>query len=147
MKPLSIAFTGTREGMSDYQKAAFRMHMTQIMWANKDRFIDFHHGGCIGADEDAHTILLEIRQHEGLEMVGIEVHPAKVPKRLQAQLHTGVCVLHKPKPPLKRNMDMVKECDVLIACPKEDHEVQRSGTWTTVRYAKKYNKEVIVIGP
>jgi hypothetical protein len=50
----------------------------------------------------------------------------------------------KPKPFLDRNKDIVNSCDILIACPENDIEVLRSGTWSTIRYAKKINKPVLL---
>ena len=43
-----------------------------------------------------------------------------------------------------RNKDIVNSCDILIACPENDKEVIRSGTWSTIRYAKKINKTVLL---
>jgi hypothetical protein len=34
----------------------------------------------------------------------------------------------------------VDETEFLIGAPKEDEEVLRSGTWSTIRYSKKSNK-------
>jgi hypothetical protein len=48
---------------------------------------------------------------------------------------------------LERNTEIVKACDVLIATPKEQDEVLRSGTWATIRRARKYDKKLAVIFP
>jgi outer membrane protein insertion porin family len=48
--------------------------------------------------------------------------------------------------PLDRNRAIVDSCDVLIACPKGPEE-QRSGTWATVRYARKQKKRIVIIWP
>ena len=37
--------------------------------------------------------------------------------------------------------------DTLVAAPKEDEEVVRSGTWATVRYARKAGRVVLVVRP
>lgn len=55
--------------------------------------------------------------------------------------------IRDPLPPLERNHRIVDACDVLIACPKDAQEQLRSGTWATVRYARKQGKRVIVITP
>jgi hypothetical protein len=50
--------------------------------------------------------------------------------------------------PLTRNQKIVTDCDVLIACPKAMQEEQRgSGTWMTIRYARKVEKRYVVIYP
>jgi hypothetical protein len=55
--------------------------------------------------------------------------------------------MYAPKDPLKRNRDIVDAAVMLIAVPKETTEVLRSGTWTTVRYAKKKGCSVLIIPP
>jgi hypothetical protein len=42
-----------------------------------------------------------------------------------------------PKSYLERNRDIVDASDTMIAFPSTKHEVQRSGTWYTIKYAKK----------
>lgn len=56
-------------------------------------------------------------------------------------------ILKKEKEYLDRNHDIVDCSDILITCPKEDVEQLRSGTWATIRYAKKSNKKTIIIYP
>lgn len=51
------------------------------------------------------------------------------------------------KPPLVRNHDIVDSTELLIACPKEQVEVLRSGTWATIRYARKKEITVWLIDP
>lgn len=48
------------------------------------------------------------------------------------------------KLPLLRNLDIVLTSDVVLATSKEAHMVQRSGTWSTVRYALIEEKQVLV---
>ena len=51
-----------------------------------------------------------------------------------------------PKPYLKRNEDIVNKCDVLIACPiDKNKEILRSGTWATIRKARKLNKTIYLL--
>ncbi len=53
----------------------------------------------------------------------------------------------KPKPYLKRNHDIVDESDILIGFPSSEEERLRSGTWATVRYARKTGKRIYIIFP
>lgn len=43
---------------------------------------------------------------------------------------------------MKRNDALVEHCDVLLAFPRTTQEQLRSGTWSTVRRARKAGKEV-----
>ena len=54
--------------------------------------------------------------------------------------------MRKPKPYLERNKDIVDETGLLIATPKGE-EIVRSGTWSTIRYARKNHKKIIIIMP
>ncbi len=53
----------------------------------------------------------------------------------------------KPFPYLVRNKHITMTTGLLIATPAENHQVLRSGTWSTVRYADKNDAKVWVIGP
>lgn len=58
----------------------------------------------------------------------------------------GAVVTYKPEPYLDRNHYMVDRCNLLIACP-EGIEALRSGTWATVRYARKRPRNHLIIYP
>jgi len=61
--------------------------------------------------------------------------------------HRNMFVLYNARPPLTRNHDIVDCTELLIACPKSMKEELRSGTWATVRYARKLERPVIIIYP
>lgn len=48
---------------------------------------------------------------------------------------------------LDRNRDIVNCTDILITCPSGYTEKLRSGTWATIRYARKIGKTVVIIFP
>jgi len=59
---------------------------------------------------------------------------------------TGFEKLYPPEAPLKRNKKIVDDCDILIALPiNKNVEELRSGTWSTIRYAKSKGKKIIII--
>lgn len=87
-----------------------------------------HHGDCIGADAEFHRLAIR----RGLEVIK---HPASGIGNQRAYCLEGIEL--KAKPPLIRNHDIVDSVDVMIAAPGEDHEILRSGTWATIRYARK----------
>ncbi|MAH51185.1 hypothetical protein CMI37_35535 [Candidatus Pacearchaeota archaeon] len=117
--------------MSDNQRKLFKE-----LIKDKRPITEFHHGDCIGSDYDAHILLRQVS-----ESVVVLYPPDITTKR-------AYCigeVEKEPKPYLERNKDIVNNTDLLIACPKSDKEELRSGTWATIRYARKQNKEVIMI--
>ena len=50
-------------------------------------------------------------------------------------------------PPLVRNHKIVGAVHLLIATPKTDKEELRSGTWATIRYAKKVRLSTCIVYP
>jgi len=125
-----VGFTGTRNGINPDQKIKIIEYLTQ------NDVTEVHHGDCVGADSDFHNICHQLNQS-----IKIVIHPPIDPK-LRAYKHGSM--IHQSKSYIIRNKDIVNVCDVLIACPKTHIEELRSGTWATIRYAKKINKPVII---
>jgi hypothetical protein len=74
----------------------------------------------------------------------IVIHPPLYDNKRAFCIGDEIC---SKKDYLDRNRDIVDNCDLLIATPKETTEVLRSGTWSTVRYAKKIGKPIVIIEP
>lgn len=146
MTELNIGFTGTREGMNEFQTEQF----TQIIAAFAPLGFCFHHGDCIGADADAHAILKSVLKISHNTCVSIAIHPGhnqykKSPTRAYCEWFS---ICYPAKQYIARDKDIVTQSDILIAVPKtQNMTIIRSGTWTTVRYALKQHKGVIVIPP
>jgi hypothetical protein len=120
---MKIGFTGSREGMSDSQVESFYMLL------GKMGMTEFHHGDCMGADAEAHMIV-----QNSFPDARIVVHPPK------AQIARAYCVGDELRPQfdyLTRDKNIVDECEFLFAAPMRSVEEVRSGTWATVRYARK----------
>ena len=136
---MKLGFTGTREQLTQPQRAALYRLM-------EDHFpFELHHGDCIGADAEANAIFNSIRKGSKGWIV---IHP-----QLNTELR-AFCVarlpldeVRQPRPPLKRNQDIVNETDRLVACPGEYEEVLRSGTWSTIRRALRARKQVTILWP
>lgn len=127
-----LGFTGTREGMTPDQKIAVRR------WCARNAPKTLHHGCCIGADEDIVTILAD-----SAVVIG---HPPS-DGELQSKYATGMSeLLENPAEYLSRNQAIVKACDTLLATPKGPEEL-RSGTWSTIRYARRKVKTVVIVWP
>ena len=132
-----IGFSGTQRGMTIDQHNKFHDLMN---WYEDVFGVDeFHHGDCIGADSDAHYI---VDKH--FDNTLIVVHP---PSNSSKRAFCKGDKILKPKDYLDRNHDIVDSTDILIVTPKELKEELRSGTWATVRYAKKQGKKIRIIWP
>lgn len=124
-----IGFTGTQKGMTYFQKQQVELLLLGIEG-------EFHHGDCIGADAEAHDIA-----EKYLKCI---IHP---PINNDKRAFKKANIILEPKEYLDRNKDIVKACERLIATPEEYQEQLRSGTWSTVRYARKMKKLIAIIFP
>lgn len=140
---MNIGFTGTREGMTEHQRKWFRY--TFMRCAGKSHINIFHHGDCMGADDQAHSIVRHIKEdYASFLHISIILH-TPIEDRLRAFCH-GADAKNKPLPYLKRNDQIAKESDHLIACPLGP-EILKSGTWHTVRCARRRGVPITIIWP
>ena len=141
-----IGFTGTQKGLTTKQSYELEEVLLDLIPSHGS--VEFRHGDCIGADFQAHAIFHDIMF--GRSNGYIVIHPPDIPdKRAYSQGaydKISVVVLDE-KPYHIRNQDIVDWCDVLIVCPEQAQEQQRSGTWSTVRKARRAGKRIIVITP
>jgi hypothetical protein len=127
-----IGFTGTQSGMTEAQQATVHRLLLDLGAGA------VHHGDCIGADDEADTIAREL---------GIVIHLHPPTDRTKRAFNVIDVDLYPEKPYLERNRDIIDACEALIAAPKETTETLRSGTWSTVRYARKQGKPVHICWP
>jgi len=128
---LKVGFTGTQFGMTVYQACHVEQLLRQL---NATRGI---HGDCIGADK----MFDQICHNLGIE---VEIFPPSNPSK---RAFCKADFLHPEDDYLARNRKIVDTSDVMIATPKSSEEELRSGTWATVRYARKTGKKLYVINP
>lgn len=124
-------FTGTsKHDMAPRQLKAVR----QLLWK-----IDvLHLGDCIHADAQAHDEAVAL----GIKTIA---HPPTEGRKRACLEYDEV---RQPKPYLDRNRDIAFESvDGLIAAPSGWVEEQRSGTWATVRYARKLRRHIWIVRP
>ena len=132
---MKVGFTGTRFGMTTKQMYAFQDYIRKIPVTH------FHHGDCIGADEEVHNF---VKKWLG-DAVVMHVHPCLISN---FRANCAGDVSYRAKDPLMRNRDIVEASHLLIACPKEMEEVKMgSGTWATIRYGRNRGIKVVVILP
>lgn len=129
---INIGFTGTRKGLTSQQIEMLTSLLKNTFETN------FYHGDCIGADEEAHYIALA-------NGANITIAPCDL-THLRAYCR-GARKICDPKKPLDRNKDIVDSSNIVIACPDSNIEKQRSGTWATIRYARKMKKYIVIIYP
>lgn len=130
----TASFSGTRKGMTTAQHKALQGHLDVLR--STVGLVAIHHGGCKGADTELHAIARDLQ-------LMVEVHPGDAK---QAHGWHGARVW-TVEPYLVRNRTMVDASDMLLAVPETFIEFSRSGTWSTVRYARKASKPVLVIYP
>ena len=126
-----IGFTGTRLGMTGEQLRALRDLLATFGHAV------LHHGDGVGADAEAHDIAITL----GWKAVS---HP---PINDAWRAHKVADEERAPKPYLVRNRDIVEETELLIAAPAKAVEHLQSGTWSTVRYARRSGRPISIIRP
>jgi hypothetical protein len=77
------------------------------------------------------------------ENVVVCIHPPDNPRM---RGYNRGHLLMKEKPYLERNLDIIENADMLIACPVDkNREEVRSGTWSTIRHARKRGIKVVVM--
>lgn len=97
-----------------------------------------HLGDCIHADEQAYAVAISL----GIKTVGHPPDQGRKRAFLQYDEEWPV------RPYLHRNDDIAHAgIDGLIAAPEGWVEVLRSGTWSTVRYARKYGRHIWIVRP
>jgi len=135
-----IGFTGTQRGMTLAQKLMFEAVIAKLDLLG---ISEFHHGDCIGSDEEAHDSISNLSAFLKSSIKIILHPPNKKSKR-------AFCLADESRSPLSyldRNQEIVNDSNILIATPAEEEEVLRSGTWSTIRRARKQSKTILIINP
>lgn len=142
-----ISFTGTREGMTPKQLEVVRA----IILERKPDCVS--HGDCIGSDEQFHELAVlagvnGVIIRPGLNWRGesptrAHCHLRDINRRMDVKLH-----VHEPEQYLARDRKIVLDGGLLLATPEGFEEQKRgSGTWATVRTARRLYKPVQIIYP
>ena len=126
---MKVGFTGTRRGMSGLQRG----RLWELLYERGAT--ELGHGDCVGADSEAHDVARDLA-------LRVVVFPPSDPK-FRAWRRGDEA--RDPAPYLERDRAIVDWADVLVAAPRGP-EVLRSGTWATVRRARRRGVEVVVVG-
>ena len=129
MTLIRIGYSGTRDGMTRPQMLAVYHHLAHVLLVNDNDpdidGIEFHHGDCLGGDQEAHVIATML----GCRIVA---HP---PLNSRYRAYCKADEIREPKAYLPRDRDIAEETCELLAAPKSDVPYRGSGTWATVGYA------------
>jgi hypothetical protein len=126
-----VGFSGTRRGMTGEQSRALRLSLASLGDAV------LHHGDAVGADAEAHEQAVAL----GWSVI---IHP---PINDAWRARKAASEERAPKPYLVRNRDIVDETELLVAAPADAVEHLQSGTWSTVRYARRLGRPISIIRP
>lgn len=129
MTELRIGFTGTRTGMTEAQKDSL-MGVCDRFAFGENRIAEFHHGDCIGADDEFDLFMFEMMDHKNIVRV---IHP---PISLEHRAHCAEkldrwfkeTISSLPQAHFARNRHIVQASDVLIATPREEATSGLGGT-------------------
>lgn len=127
---MNIGFTGTQTGMTDRQQSAVYGLIDEH---SPD---EFHHGDCVGADEEAHQII---------RIIGFWRIVIWPPVNSDLRAYCDGDVMKPVQGYMRRNRSIVNATGLLIAAPKSG--VRKGGTWATVTYAQRRNKSVLIVWP
>lgn len=127
----SVGFTGTQRGLA-------RPQLENLQWVLQGlNGRTFHHGDCVGGDAQAHRVARAL----GYRVV---LHAPENPMK---RAFCEADEVRAEAPYLVRNKNIVKAADVLVGCPGQMTEQLRSGTWSTIRYARSTSTRLIIILP
>ena len=137
---MKVGVTGSREGLTDSQIASFGNWFTE----HRSSVTELHHGCCVGADE---YVVARFYLRPETKAVRIYGYPPKNCRWISewAKYHSEG--LRNPAEYLERNEQIVLSVNLLLAFPKSQREELRSGTWATVRRARKAGKRVVLFLP
>lgn len=128
-----IGFTGTQRGMTVKQKRTVTTILTRFVAT------EVHHGDCVGADDQFDGVARALN-------FDVVVHPPIDPKKRAHVANDGKTTYLMPRSYKNRNRDIVNVCDLLVAAPRRSERLW-SRTWSTVRYARKKRKSIIIVEP
>jgi len=143
---MRVALTATQQGINGRQWTTLYDVLRQLKPAL------FIHGACLGGDDQGDSMAADL----GIPRIAF---PSTIGKKRvpddELKRRTGSLIMIMPaEQPLIRNIKMLKcakviEGSKLIACPRQRHEIIRSGTWTTVRHGRRIlgTQNVIIISP
>lgn len=140
---MRLAFTGTQRGITVGQRLALMELLRLGTWTAHGN------GLCVGADAEMFKLVMVERPD--VRRVGF---PCTISSKQARTLYRHCHEIRTPLPPMERNTRLVEwACEhggvggALIATPGEVEEQVRSGTWATIRRARKLVLPIIYVWP
>lgn len=140
---MRIGVTGTRSGMTEYQKKEVAAMLGELVPTEVRRFtMDtascfLHHGDCVGVDVEVAQIAREFGYY-------IVCHP---PEKNDLRGFFDSDSYELPKSYFARNRDIVDRSDFLFVVPYQMEWQSNGGTWYTHDYAVKKKKPLQIFWP
>ena len=136
----NFAFTGTRQGLTPEQHKGLYDLVLSVLYD----IDEIRHGGAVGADTQFHSIVGHIGALDKVIVYPSNVNGAR---GALARLEGQAWRVEPAMDPLVRNKLMVALSDHIFAAPYTFHEITRSGTWSTIRYARRVRRPVTIVWP
>jgi hypothetical protein len=128
-----IGFTGTRYGMSARAYAEIQRVLIRIPISVA------HHGDCVGADRQFHDL---VRHY--FPRARIVGHP---PIATNLRASCTFDEIRDPLPHMKRNAEIVRAAQMLVAAPLEIDEQTHGGTWRMINLARNAGMPLAIVFP
>jgi hypothetical protein len=137
---MKLGFTGSQNPPTDKQ----RHRLFLVLYDLYDHgYTTMNNGDCIGSDDVAYKLFRGIGDVPG-NAVRIIGHPPDLNKKRAFNKYDFE---YEVAPYLVRNRRIVATSAVLVATPDGFTEKQRSGTWSTIRYARQQKVARIIVWP
>lgn len=131
---IRLGVTGTQRGLTDAQAAVAEAALDELRARGP---VTLLHGDCVGVDAQ----LARLARRLGCLVAAF---PPSNPSR---RAYVPSDITYPPAPYLARNRSIVAASAVMWAFPGEAVERLRSGTWATVRYARRAGRPLRIVGP
>jgi hypothetical protein len=144
-----LSFTGCRptktrlRGMTDLQRAVVANLLVE---RQPDKVV---HGDCVGSDEVFAELVHELL---GVTQILYPGYPPGRPDDFSQRAWVDrrwpdECFVQPAKPFLERDTDIVLAGEFLLATPRGTKELTYSGTWSTIRRARKHGRRHSIVYP
>ena len=129
----TVGFTGTAEGMTHRQDHKL---LLVLNYFRKQGYRVFRHGDCVGSDDHAATMA---------SFLGYKVWGHPPTNEGKRAFNKATKFWEESADYLIRDGIIVDKSNLLVATPHGFSEVRRSGTWYTIRYARRVKLPLRII--